>query len=159
MSVSPKDDDQERCLDESLNEPTDSLIVDVTCRAIVPFILLIGLYVFFHGHYSPGGGFQGGVLLAAGILLARLSLGVNLSRAIMPTRVTLRLAAVGALIFVGTGLVTVLLGGNFLDYHFLPFPWLAPEYLRYFGILLVEVGVTLTVMMILVAIYDELLGC
>lgn len=159
MNVKPDRDRRDHCLDESLNEPTDNLIVDVTSRAIAPFILLIGLYVFFHGHYSPGGGFQGGVLLAAGMLLLRLTLGTKLSQAILPTRGMLRVAAVGALIFLGTGLLPVFLGGNFLDYHFLPFPWLAPEYLRYFGILMVEVGVTVTVMLTLVAIYDELLGC
>lgn len=159
MNESPDRNLEDGCLDESLKEPTDSVIVDVTSRAIAPFILLIGLYVFFHGHYSPGGGFQGGVLLAAGILLLRLSLGVVLSEAIVPARLTLRLAAGGALVFVGTGLVAVFLGGNFLDYHYLPFPGLTPDYLRYFGILLVEVGVTATVMMSLVAIYDELLGC
>lgn len=159
MNVSPDLDKKDHCLDESLKEPTDSLIVHVSSRAFAPFILLIGLYVFFHGHYSPGGGFQGGVLLAAAILLLRLSLGVELSQAIMPTWLTLRLAGGGVLIFMGIGLLTVLFGGNFLDYHFLPLPWLTPEYLRYFGILLVELGVTVAVMLTLVAIYDELLGC
>jgi multicomponent Na+:H+ antiporter subunit B len=159
MNDSPDLDTKDHCLDESLKEPTNSLIVHVTSRAIAPFILLIGLYVFFHGHYSPGGGFQGGVLLAAAILLLRLSLGVELGQAIMPTRITLRLSAGGALVFAGTGLLTVLVGGNFLDYHFLPIPGLTPQNLRYFGILLVELGVTVTVMLTLVAIYDELLGC
>ncbi|MBD3333750.1 sodium:proton antiporter [candidate division GN15 bacterium] len=159
MNGSPDRDQRDPCLDESLKEPTDSIIVDIASRVITPFILLIGLYVFFHGHYSPGGGFQGGVLLAAGILLLRLSLGVAVSQAIMPTRMTLRLAAGGVLVFLGTGLAAVFLGGNFLDYHYLPLPGLSPEYLRYYGILLIEVGVTATVMLTLVAIYDELLGC
>lgn len=159
MSDSHENGIKDHCIDERMKEPTTSPIIDVTSRAIAPFILLIGLYVFFHGHYSPGGGFQGGVLLAAGILLLRLSLGVRLSQAILPTEITLRLSAVGALIFVGVGLTAVFVGGDFLDYHFLPIPWLTPEHLRYYGILLVEVGVTITVMLSLVAIYDELLGC
>lgn len=150
----------ELCSKESMMmAPTESPIIHLASRGISPVILLIGLYVFFHGHYSPGGGFQGGVLLAAAILLLRLSLGTSLSQPIMPSWITLRLSALGALIFAGIGLVAILFGGNFLDYHYLPMPWLDPAYLRYYGILMIEVGVTITVMTTLVAIYDDLLGC
>lgn len=159
MSVPPKTDAHHHRLDRRMTVPTDSPITHVASRGIAPFILLIGMYVFFHGHYSPGGGFQGGVIMAAGIMLLRLCLGTALSQAIMPTSITLRLSAIGALIFAGTGLLALLLGGNFLDYHYLPVPGLTPAYLRYYGILLVEVGVTLTVMTSLVAIYDDLIGC
>ncbi len=156
MSTSNK----ELCSKETaMMAPTESPIIHLASRGISPVILLIGLYVFFHGHYSPGGGFQGGVLLAAAILLLRLSLGTSLSQPIMPSWITLRLSALGALIFAGIGLVSILFGGNYLDYHYLPIPWLDPAYLRYYGILLVEVGVTITVMTTLVAIYDDLLGC
>jgi multicomponent Na+:H+ antiporter subunit B len=158
MSVEPKRDVPLYCVDAGMKAPTESPIIHVASRGLSPVILLIGLYVFFHGHYSPGGGFQGGVLLAAGILLLRLALGISFSQAILPTWITLRLSAIGALIFAGTGVLTVLYGGNFLDYHFLPMP-LEPEYLRYYGILLIEVGVTITVMTTLVSIYDDLLGC
>lgn len=156
MSTSNK----ELCRKEAaMMAPTESPIIHLASRGISPVILLIGLYVFFHGHYSPGGGFQGGVLLAAAILLLRLSLGTSLSQPIMPSWITLRLSALGALIFAGIGLVAILFGGNFLDYHYLPMPWLEPAYLRYYGILMIEVGVTITVMTTLVAIYDDLLGC
>ncbi len=158
MSAHSDNDVREHWHDNRMTEPTYSPIVRVAGRAIAPFILLIGLYVFFHGHYSPGGGFQGGVLMAAGIFLLRLSLGVRLSQDVMPARYALRLGALGALIFVGTGFLAVLMGGDFLDYHYLPAPSLTPEYLRYYGMLLVEVGVTLTVMTALVAIFDNLLG-
>jgi multicomponent Na+:H+ antiporter subunit B len=145
--------------EEGMNSPTDSPIIHVAARGLSPVILIIGLYVFFHGHYSPGGGFQGGVLMAAAILLLRLALGSVLSQRIMPRRLTLSLGAVGALIFAGTGLLALLAGGNFLDYSHLTFGLLTPEYARYYGILLIELGVTMTVMTTLVAIYDELLGC
>jgi multicomponent Na+:H+ antiporter subunit B len=86
-------------------------------------------------------------------------MGSVISQAIMPGKVTMTLSAVGALIFAGTGLLALLAGGNFLDYHFLPVHWFTPEYLRYYGILFIELGVTMTVMTTLVAIYDDLLGC
>ncbi len=148
-----------QCFEQDMQAPADSPIVQMASRGIAPVIMLIGLYVFFHGHYSPGGGFQGGVLMAASILLLRLTMGVGPSQAVMPTWLTLRVAAIGALIFAGTGFLAILFGGNFLNYHFLPIPGLSPEYLRYYGILLIEVGVTMTVMTTLVSIYDDLLGC
>lgn len=159
MNGEPKDITPAYCIEDAMKAPTESPIIHVASRGIAPVILLVGLYVFFHGHYSPGGGFQGGVLMAASILLLRLALGISLSQAAMPTWITLRLSALGVLIFTGTGLVAMLFGGNFLDYHFLPMPWLTPEYLRYYGILLIEVGVVMTVMTTLIAIYDDLLGC
>lgn len=159
MSVPPKTDASDHCLDGRMKAPTDSPIIHVASRGIAPFILLVGMYVFFHGHYSPGGGFQGGVIIAAGIMLLRLCLGTDLSQAIMPATITLRLTAIGALIFVATGLLALFLGGNFLDYHLLQVPGLTPPYLRYYGILLIEVGVTIAVLAALVAIYDDLMGC
>lgn len=159
MSVKPDNDLPAYCFEDGMKAPTESPIIHVATRGISPVILLVGLYVFFHGHYSPGGGFQGGVLMAASVLLLRMSLGSGLSQAIMPSEITMRLSAIGALIFAGTGLVALLMGGNFLDYHYLPIPGLEPVYLRYYGILLIEVGVTMTVMTTLIGIYDDLLGC
>ena len=142
-----------------MKSPSGSPIIQVATRGLIPVIQIIGLYVFFHGHYSPGGGFQGGVLLAASILLARLSLGAEVSQTIFPTRKAMALSAVGVLIFAGTGLLALLAGGNFLNYGFLPIPRLEPAMLRNYGILFIELGVTITVMTSLIAIYDEIIGC
>lgn len=144
--------------DDSMKDITTSYIVHLTSRAIAPFIILAGLYVFFHGHYSPGGGFQGGVMIGSSILLLRLSLGVTRSQAIFPTWVSLRLSAIGALLYVATGLVPIFFDGNVLEYGFLPVEGMKLEYLRYYGILFIELGVTLAVMTTLVSIYDDLLG-
>jgi len=46
-----------------------SLIVKETSRVIYPLIILLGAYVFVHGHLTPGGGFQGGAIIATGVLL------------------------------------------------------------------------------------------
>ncbi|MFP4315727.1 MAG: Na(+)/H(+) antiporter subunit B [Desulfovibrionales bacterium] len=141
-----------------MRDPSESPIVQVAARGLVPVIQIFGLYVFFHGHYSPGGGFQGGVLLAASIFLARLALGTELSQVAFPSRKALALSAIGALIFAGTGLVALLAGGHFLNYEFLPLPGLEPAMLRNYGILIIELGVTITVMTSLIAIYDEIIG-
>jgi multicomponent Na+:H+ antiporter subunit B len=46
-----------------------SLILNKGARLVLPLIVLFGVYVFLHGHLSPGGGFQGGVIIASGMLL------------------------------------------------------------------------------------------
>ena len=142
-----------------MRTPSESPIIQVATRGLVPVIQVIGLYVFFHGHYSPGGGFQGGVLLAASILLARLALGTEASQVLFPSRKAILFSAVGVLIFAGVGLIALLAGGNFLNYEYLPIPGLDPAMLRNYGILIIELGVTITVMTSLIAIYDEIIRC
>lgn len=137
---------------------TQSPIIEIVSRGIAPFIQLFGIYVFFHGHYGPGGGFQGGVLLAAGVLLLRMSMGAVPSQTQVSSKITIAICALGALIFAATGLVAILYGGDFMDYHYLPFPGLEAADLRYYGILLIELGIVMAVMTGLIAIYDDLLG-
>ncbi len=132
------------------------LIVSMSCRVMAPFIFLYGIYVITFGHYSPGGGFQGGTILAADVILLRMSLGRKATYKKFPPQMGLILGAIGLLIYGGTGLVTVLAGGNFLDYSYLPFPGLSPSDRRYYGILCVEIGVALGVFGVLLSIFDSL---
>lgn len=131
-------------------------IVILVSRTLSPFIMLFALYVVFHGHYSPGGGFQGGTMLAAAVMLIRLAAGSELARLQFPQELGTPLGAAGVFIYFGTGLAAMLGGGRFLDYAFLPLAGTAPA-LRSLGILLVEVGVGLAVLGILIAIFDDLL--
>ncbi len=140
-----------------MRSPSRSPIIVVACRAIVPVIQLVALYVLFHGHYSPGGGFQGGVLLAASFLLIRMALGLEVAQLQFPSRAGAILGAVGVLVFAGTGIATILGGGNFLDYAHLPLPGFEAAARRSLGILLVEVGVMIAVASIITVIYDELI--
>ncbi|MEX1063617.1 MAG: MnhB domain-containing protein [Balneolaceae bacterium] len=136
----------------------ESPIVLLGSRLLSPYIMLFGFYVIFHGHYSPGGGFQGGTLLAASFILMRLSAGRVLSNLQLKVFMTTPLAAAGVLIYFLTGIVSVLYGGYFLDYGALPFPGgLDPDQLRYYGILVIEVGIGIAVMAVLVMIYDHLI--
>ena len=54
-----------------------SIIVKTVCRLLAPFIQLFGLYVIMHGHSSPGGGFQGGVILASSFILLAIAYGID----------------------------------------------------------------------------------
>ncbi|MCH7493785.1 MnhB domain-containing protein, partial [bacterium] len=82
-------------------------------RALVPLIQMFGLYVLFHGHESPGGGFQSGVILASSVLITRLLVGGALSRRLFRPEWAPPLAAGGLLLFFATGLYPLALGGGF----------------------------------------------
>ena len=132
-------------------------IILLVSRVVSPFIMLFALYVIFHGHYSPGGGFQGGTLLAAALLLMRLAAGSEIAQLQFKRILGTPLGSIGVLIYFGTGFAAMLSGGEFLNYRFLPFAGFTAAELRSLGILMVEIGVGLAVMAILVAIYDDLL--
>ena len=134
----------------------DNPIVVLVSRIVSPFIMLFALYIIFHGHYSPGGGFQGGTMLAASLLLIRLAMGSELAQLQFKTSWGTTLGSIGVLIYFGTGLAAMLMGGTFLNYEFLSLSEIS-SHTRSMGILLVEIGVGLGVMGILVAIYDDLL--
>jgi len=135
-----------------------SIIVQTVGSLLIPFIQLFALYVIFHGHYGPGGGFQGGVLLAVSIILQRLYLGREISYRKFSPRVAPVLAAIGMLIYGTAGIVPMLYGASFLDYGSLPLFWVHGAELRALGILIVEIGIGLAVFGTLVLIFDNLAG-
>lgn len=53
------------------------MIVNTGCRLMVPFIQLFALYVIAHGHHSPGGGFQGGVIYGSAVILYAISMDLR----------------------------------------------------------------------------------
>jgi multicomponent Na+:H+ antiporter subunit B len=132
----------------------ESLFLHVVSRGVVPLIQVFAFYVITHGHYSPGGGFQGGVMLAASVILLRVTMGQE-SFERFPTKAGLLLGALGALGFALLGVVPLIMGGNFLEYA-AAVPWMAPEDLRYWGIFWAEVFIGLLVWGSLVAIFDAL---
>ena len=105
----------------------------------------------FHGDYGPGGGFQAGVIFAAGLILHALIFGLDdLRRAIPPIFVEIGIA-MGALLYGGVGVVSILSGGEFLHYGVLDSH--DPAHGQHLGILLVELGVGITVTFVMVGIF------
>lgn len=132
----------------------EQIILRVITKLLAPFILLFGFYVIMHGEISPGGGFQGGVILASAFILYSLVFGVHASRQVLSRRVTDALASAGSLLYAGVGVTTMLLGGKFLDYNLLiPADMPAGQAL---GITLVEIGVGITVAAVMITIFNEL---
>lgn len=85
-------------------------IIRVVTKLIIPYILLFGLYVQFHGDFGPGGGFQAGVIIASAFILYGLVFGLPAVKQVAPPKVVEKLIALGVLIYAGTGLATTLIG-------------------------------------------------
>ena len=134
----------------------ETVILRVVGKALVPFILLFALYVQFHGDYGPGGGFQAGVIFAAGLILYALIFGLDdLRRAIPPIVVEVGIA-IGTLVYGGVGVVSMMMGGEFLHYGVLDPD--DPVHGQHLGILLVELGVGITVAFVMIAIFYSFAG-
>lgn len=104
--------------EEKEQEPWIGLIrytvVGTVIKKIVPFMVMYGLYVVFHGEVSPGGGFQGGVILGASFVLYVIIFSYKESEKKMPSD-TLRIVnALGPFLFVFVGLIGVITGYAFL---------------------------------------------
>jgi multicomponent Na+:H+ antiporter subunit B len=136
--------------------PFDSVVVRTSCQLLVPFMQVFALYVLFHGHYSPGGGFQAGAILSASVILTRLTQREHLANRYLPRETAVRLGALGVLVYGGVGLLPLFWGGEFLDYGRVSLLGLLPAKARYYGILGVEIGVALGVCGVMVSIFDDL---
>ena len=128
----------------------DNVILRIGAKVLIPFILIFALYVQFHGDYGPGGGFQAGVIFAAAFVLYALVYGLENAARVLPPRVSYVCAALGVILYLGVGFVTMALGGNFLGYGVLAHD---PEHGQHYGILLVELGVLTTVFGVMTGLF------
>ena len=138
-------------------DPSDSLIVRQASRFMVPFMQLFALYVIAHGHYSPGGGFQGGVILGASLILLAISFDLKFLLRQWREKPLMLLVASGVCLYATVGLACMFTGGNYLDYGSLDSVLPNDRAMaRSHGILLVEIGVGITVMFSMLAIHINL---
>jgi len=135
----------------------ESVIVQKVVQVLNPMIRLYALYVLFHGHYSPGGGFQAGILLGASFILPSL-VGINTKDFKLTQTTAVMMGSFGLLIYVGIGVIGLIRGGHFLDYSLLPLPGMDLALRRSIGILGVETGICLTVTSIILSIFYSLSG-
>ena len=126
------------------------LVLRVISKMLIPFILLFGLYVQFHGDFGPGGGFQAGVIFAAAFILYALVFGDDQARQVIPDKALILLVPLGLILYAATGFYGLVLGGNFLDYNVLLDSAKAGQHI---GIFLVELGVGITVAAVMISIF------
>lgn len=140
---------------EEGDAPRPHTILRSVGDALLPLILLFGLYIQFHGDFGPGGGFQAGVVFAAGFILYGLVYSLPRVQQLMPSELLRSLACIGVLIYGGTGLLTLLGGGVYLDYNVLGKTQVAGQHL---GIFLVELGVGMNVAATMLNIFMRFAG-
>lgn len=131
------------------------LVLRVISKMLIPFILLFGLYVQFHGDFGPGGGFQAGVIFAAAFILYALVFGDDQARQVIPDKALILLVPLGLILYAATGFYGLILGGNFLDYNVLLDSAKAGQHI---GIFLVELGVGITVAAVMISIFRAYAG-
>ena len=132
----------------------DPIVREISYILIAP-MLLFALYVQFHGDFGPGGGFQAGVIFAAAIILHALVNGLADTQRRIPLGVMQTLAALGVLIYAGTGVACMMKGGAFLDYNVLAHD---PHHGQHWGIFAIELGVGVTVCSAMVVLFYAFAG-
>jgi multicomponent Na+:H+ antiporter subunit B len=132
-----------------------NVILRVVSKLLIPVILLFAFYVQWHGDFGPGGGFQAGVIFAAGFILYTLIFDIDTARTMISPRITRLGLAAGVLLYTLVGVASMLKGGTFLDYSVLADTQVKGQHL---GILLVELGVGITVASAMVSIFFTFAG-
>jgi multicomponent Na+:H+ antiporter subunit B len=117
--------------------------VTLICRIFGSMIVLFGLYIALHAMTTPGGGFQGGVIIASGTLLVFLGEGYRSWRRVVRSEVLDACEGTGAALYALCGFASMLAGAPFLT-NFLPLGTAKDVFSG--GLMLVEnAGVTLAV--------------
>ncbi|MBN1433397.1 Na(+)/H(+) antiporter subunit B [Candidatus Fermentibacterales bacterium] len=93
-----------------------SLVLYTGCRFLFPLIVLFGAYIFIHGHLTPGGGFQGGAIIASAFLLTYLGCRGRRVHEAWSSAVE----SLGGLTFVVLGLAGLTAAGHYFLSAFLP---------------------------------------
>ena len=132
-----------------------NLILRVVAKLLIPVIVLFALYVQFHGDFGPGGGFQAGVIFSVAFILYALIYGLKTAERVIPISMLRILASLGVLVYAGTGVASLLLGGNFLDYNVLASNPVSGQHI---GILVIELGVGITVSSVMLLIFFTFAG-
>jgi len=127
------------------------LILRVITKLLVGPIMLFAFYVQFHGDYSPGGGFQAGVIMAVGIIIYGIVFDMEHAKKVLPPWFVHKMLAFGVLLYTFTGVISFFRGQNFLDYSALS-PH-SPTHGQHYGILIIELGVGITVSGVMITIF------
>lgn len=131
------------------------IVLRVVSKLMIPVIMIFALYVQFHGEYSPGGGFQAGIVFTAAFIVYTLLFGLEAAQKAFPPKAAHILAAAGVLLFIVFGYAALFAGGNFLEYKVLLANDQAGET---FGIIGIELGVGITVAAVALSLFYSFAG-
>ena len=136
----------------------DQIILRTIARLMIPFIVMFGLYVIFHGEGGPGGGFQGGVILGAAVALYGIIFGRPAARARIHEGLFDALCGLGVAVYAGIGLMCILFGGKMLEFKIFADPLFHgdEQHANHYGVFGVEMGVALTVTASMIILFFEI---
>ena len=121
-----------------------SLILRTAARVLMPLLLVYGIFLLLRGHNAPGGGFAGGLVVAAAYSLSSFAFGPAAARRALIVDPS-RLIGAGLLLALGSGAVPVLVGKPFLTaLWFAPAIGLGTPLTFDVGVFCVVIGVVLT---------------
>ena len=131
----------------------DSVVVTTTVRVLSPFVLTFALFTLFHGTSSVGGGFQGGVVAAAVVVMLAFAFGVPATAAWLRSGPVVALLVAGPVAFGAVALAGIASGGAYLQFDRLPIP--KPSV---YATEIVEIGIGATVAGVVAVVFLALAG-
>lgn len=130
---------------------TNDIILQTVTKVIIFIIITFSIYLFFAGHYYPGGGFIGGLMTASAVVLLFLAFDTVTVEHVIPIDF-IQMIAFGLLLAVGTGALSMLIDIPFLThfFHYFNLPLfgktgLTTTILFDLGVYFVVVGITITI--------------
>lgn len=127
------------------------VIIQTATKVVFFIIFLFAIHIFFAGHYTPGGGFVGGLLSASAIVLLLLAFDIQTIKKALPFNYTV-IIAIGLILALGTASASILFDVPFFthayDYFDLPLfgkTSLHSAMLFDLGVYLVVVGATMNI--------------
>ncbi len=129
------------------------VILRITVKLLLPFILLFGLYVHFHADFGPGGGFQAGVIAAGMLILYAIIFGIYAAQQAIPCAVVHTMVPLGVLIYASAGIPALVVNDNFLNFSAIASDDATGQH---YGVIWVEIGVIMTVFSAMVSIFYAL---
>ena len=133
-------------------------IINTMTRIMLPFIMLFGIYLIFHVHISPGGGFSGGTVVGSGFVLFSLSYGISVQEKKLSHNTSAMLESYGGLWYILLGIPGLFFGYNFLT-NSPVYPLGTEGSLLSSGmVLMVNIGVGIKVASTIITFFDSLGG-
>lgn len=132
-----------------INIKDDAVIVNLLSKIILPILLIFGFYVHSHGDYTPGGGFQAGIIFACALCLYYF---INPNKNKISYYLLTILSMLGFVLYTGLGIISFFKTGKFLDFTFLPF-----SHTNARGVFIVELGIAFVVFSSVTRVFTTLL--
>ncbi len=101
---------------KTVKKRSSSEILQSGTALLMPLIFLFGVYIFLHGHLTPGGGFQGGVVIASGVLLSLLTY----PKSEVSHKILNMIESLSGAFYIVVGILGIYLAAGFLDNRILP---------------------------------------